>query len=114
MPPRGAALIYLLGDLLTVVLACLAIYWSLDPVLVSWQYGNMTNGLRVIRVWFLIAVPFGFTIMLLRLGQSIWRDVGDLRYGRPPRSEEHTSGLQSLMRTPFAVFCLKKTRHTPY
>src|SRR3546814_6890992 len=26
-----------------------------------------------------------------------------------PRSEEHTSELQSLMRNPYAVFCLKKT-----
>lgn len=83
LPPRGAALIYLLADILTVALACLAIYWSLDPVLVSWQYGNVTDGLRIIRVWFLLAVPFGFTIMLLRLGQSIRRDIGDLRTGRP-------------------------------
>src|SRR3546814_9226084 len=31
----------------------------------------------------------------------------------PPRSEEHTSELQSLMRTSYAVFCLKKkkTKH---
>src|SRR3546814_3466650 len=28
-----------------------------------------------------------------------------------PRSEEHTSELQSLMRIPYAVFCLKKTKH---
>src|SRR3546814_4478510 len=28
--------------------------------------------------------------------------------GRPARSEEHTSELQSLMRTSYAVFCLKK------
>src|SRR3546814_4311279 len=27
-------------------------------------------------------------------------------------SEEHTSELQSLMRNSFAVFCLKKKRHT--
>src|SRR3546814_2029406 len=27
---------------------------------------------------------------------------------RPPRSEEHTSELQSLMRISYAVFCLKK------
>src|SRR3546814_8931513 len=27
---------------------------------------------------------------------------------RAPRSEEHTSELQSLMRTSYAVFCLKK------
>src|SRR3546814_4841936 len=30
----------------------------------------------------------------------------------PPRSEEHTSELQSLMRISYAVFCLKKkTKH---
>src|SRR3546814_2464549 len=28
----------------------------------------------------------------------------------PPRSEEHTSELQSLMRIPYAVFCLKKKK----
>src|SRR3546814_1351614 len=31
---------------------------------------------------------------------------------RPGRSEEHTSELQSLMRISYAVFCLKKTKHT--
>src|SRR3546814_1467673 len=29
------------------------------------------------------------------------------------RSEEHTSELQSLMRTSYAVFCLKKNRNDP-
>src|SRR3546814_5382921 len=41
-------------------------------------------------------------------------DVGrrqriERRQGR--RSEEHTSELQSLMRTSYAVFCLKKKKH---
>src|SRR3546814_1252456 len=30
---------------------------------------------------------------------------------RQPRSEEHTSALQSLMRTSYAVFCLNKKKH---
>src|SRR3546814_4150112 len=30
----------------------------------------------------------------------------------PPRSEEHTSELQSLMRTSYAVLCLKKQKNT--
>src|SRR3546814_5929749 len=30
--------------------------------------------------------------------------------GRPSRSEEHTSELQSLMRISYAVFCLKKKK----
>src|SRR3546814_6805794 len=29
-----------------------------------------------------------------------------------PRSEEHTSELQSLMRISYAVFCLQKNKHT--
>src|SRR3546814_5801256 len=29
---------------------------------------------------------------------------------QPPRSEEHTSELQSLMRISYAVFCLKKKK----
>src|SRR3546814_1289837 len=31
-----------------------------------------------------------------------------------PRSEEHTSELQSLMRNSYAVFCLKKKKQQPY
>src|SRR3546814_3854245 len=31
-------------------------------------------------------------------------------FARPPRSEEHTSELQSLMRISYAVFCLKKKK----
>src|SRR3546814_5767012 len=34
--------------------------------------------------------------------------IGRLRRGR---SEEHTSELQSLMRTSYAVFCLKKNKY---
>src|SRR3546814_8615411 len=34
-----------------------------------------------------------------------------LRQGHQDRSEEHTSELQSLMRTSYAVFCLKKTKN---
>src|SRR3546814_7170723 len=34
----------------------------------------------------------------------------NLRSGLQPRSEEHTSELQSLMRISYAVFCLKKKK----
>src|SRR3546814_9030659 len=42
-------------------------------------------------------------------------DTGCLRPGAGyvlHRSEEHTSELQSLMRISYAVFCLKKKKHT--
>src|SRR3546814_5959030 len=37
-------------------------------------------------------------------------DALSRRIERPMRSEEHTSELQSLMRTPYAGFCLKKKK----
>src|SRR3546814_5280130 len=37
---------------------------------------------------------------------------GDETLRADPRSEEHTSELQSLMRISYAVFCLKKKTHT--
>src|SRR3546814_9393179 len=46
-------------------------------------------------------------------GGSYWRHIGypgDLAGGQRPRSEEHTSELQSLMRISYAVFCLKKKK----
>src|SRR3546814_4689703 len=43
-----------------------------------------------------------------------WRRVRIERprwpFSREPRSEEHTSELQSLMRISYAVFCLKKKK----
>src|SRR3546814_6196406 len=36
----------------------------------------------------------------------------DAAAGPVPRSEEHTSELQSLMRISYAVFCLKNNTHT--
>src|SRR3546814_9154739 len=44
-------------------------------------------------------------------GRRAYRSVADLP-GAPDRSEEHTSELQSLMRISYAVFCLKKKKHT--
>src|SRR3546814_8201649 len=38
--------------------------------------------------------------------------VGDAFAAGAARSEEHTSELQSLMRISYAVFCLKKKKHT--
>src|SRR3546814_10889675 len=39
-----------------------------------------------------------------------WAHVRSLRFADGPRSEEHTSELQSLMRISYAVFCLKKKK----
>src|SRR3546814_6189258 len=44
----------------------------------------------------------------LALGPAVSRRPISVRIGEVKRSEEHTSELQSLMRSSYAVFCLKK------
>lgn len=75
--------IYLFGDIITLILAVLAIYWSMEPVINSIHYGSVTHGLRISQAWFLAAVPLGFSMMLIRLIQAMIRDVRDIRDGRP-------------------------------
>src|SRR3546814_10660212 len=45
---------------------------------------------------------------------SLRRRCDAHRYSLSPRSEEHTSELQSLMRISYAVFCLKKNIPNTY
>src|SRR3546814_2886162 len=46
------------------------------------------------------------------ISHTFQRKIVRLRAARSPRSEEHTSELQSLMRISYAVFCLKKKKKT--
>lgn len=81
--PRVKALIYIFGDLVMFAVALVALYWSFETVLVSAKFGSVTHGLRMSQVWFLSAVPIGFSLLIFRLIQSFIRDINDLRYGRP-------------------------------
>lgn len=80
---RTKAALYLFGDLVMFAVALVAFYWSLETVLISAKFGSVTHGLRISQVWFLTAVPLGFALVLLRLVQSLIRDITDLRNGRP-------------------------------
>jgi TRAP-type C4-dicarboxylate transport system permease small subunit len=81
--PRVKALLYLFGDLVMLVVACFALYYSWESLMVSLKFGSVSHGLRVPMAWFLSAVPIGFILLLYRLQQSIRRDLSDLRNGRP-------------------------------
>src|SRR3546814_4862462 len=59
---------------------------------------------RILVYEFLEALPFEFEFMDIEVHDELNRALVDFR------SEEHTSELQSLMRTSYAVFCLKKKK----
>lgn len=81
--PRPKVLLYIFGDLVMFIVACIALYWSYEAVHVSAKFGSVTDGLRVSKVWFLMAVPLGFTLIIWRLLQSFRRDFHVLRTGQP-------------------------------
>ncbi|WP_120498993.1 TRAP transporter small permease [Roseovarius sp. EL26] len=83
IPPRAKALLYIFGDLVMFVVAVIALYWSYEAVHVSAKFGSVTDGLRISKVWFLMAVPTGFGLMIWRLLQSFARDFKSLRDGTP-------------------------------
>src|SRR3546814_2284584 len=52
-------------------------------------------------------------VVLRSIEQLSERAFERIRRERRPRSEAHTSALQSLMRTSYAVFCLNKKTNYP-
>ena len=81
--PRPKALLYIFGDLVMFIVALVALYWSIETVHISAKFGSVTDGLRISKVWFLMAVPLGFGLMIWRLLQSFQRDYRALRDGTP-------------------------------
>ena len=80
---RGRGIVFIFGDIVTLVLAVAAIYWSLHSVWTSIHFGSVTHGLRISLAWFLVAVPLGFAMMVFRLIQSIKRDFSNVMTGEP-------------------------------
>jgi TRAP-type C4-dicarboxylate transport system permease small subunit len=83
LSPKLKALLYIFGDLVMFGVAVIAVYWSFESVLVSAKFGSVTDGLRISKVWFLMAVPLGFALMIWRLLQSLRHDIHSLRTGQP-------------------------------
>lgn len=83
LSPRAKAALYIFGDLVMFGVAIIALYWSFETVHVSAKFGSVTDGLRISKVWFLMAVPVGFGLMIWRLLQSLYRDVNSLKNGTP-------------------------------
>lgn len=83
LPNRMKLILYIFGDIVTLILAFVSIYMSMESVLTSLHFGSVTHGLRISQAWFLAAVPIGFSMMVLRILQSLWRDWNDLKANRP-------------------------------
>ncbi len=83
VPAQYHVWLYMLADLATMAFAIVAFYYSLIPIVNALSFGNVTDGLRINRTFFLMAVPLGFAMTMMRLVQNFVRDWRDHRAGRP-------------------------------
>src|SRR3546814_1715029 len=107
--------------ILPLMAAAYAVYYLYTVADFPWE-AQMMGTFIAIAIWLLVG------LMVVRTALKVWRGDATLRatgLTRPQsklllrsafigltalRSEEHTSELQSLMRTSSAVFCLKKQK----
>jgi len=82
LPRRWHGYLYLFGEACTLVFAGFALYWSLETISTMLRFGSLAPALRISQVWFEAAVPLGFSMMTVRVLQSAWRDIQDIRAGR--------------------------------
>lgn len=83
VPERHHVWLYVLADVATIAFAVIALYYSMIPILTSISFDSVTDGLRINRTFFLVAVPLGFTMTMIRVLQNLVRDVKDHMAGRP-------------------------------
>jgi C4-dicarboxylate transporter DctQ subunit len=83
LPARRHGYVYLFGEACTLVFAGFALYWSLGTVATQVRFDALAPAMRISQAWFAAAVPVGFSMMTVRILQSAWRDIQDIRAGRP-------------------------------
>src|SRR3546814_1400698 len=81
-----------------------------EVLFLEWDFGNRDFGLIAARVK--DAKPDLVWVGDIGLEGNMLLDAMKKIDYVPPRSEEHTSELQSLMRISYAVFCMKKKNQT--
>src|SRR3546814_7552525 len=70
----------------------------------------LPNATARLRIGDGIQIRLGYAKSLRRPNFGALNPAVTLNHSNNPRSEEHTSELQSLMRISYDVFCLKKTK----
>ena len=81
---RAAGCVLLFSEVATLVFAGFALYWSLQTMGTMIRFDALSPALRVGQAWFQAAIPLGFSMMVVRVIQSMLRDIRNIRAGREP------------------------------
>ena len=80
---KKKAYLYITGEVITFIFAGLALYYSAEGVLLTIKFETLTSGLRISQAWFTFAVPFGLSLLMIRIVQRIYLDLKNLKNNLP-------------------------------
>lgn len=92
---RVRGYLYILSDLIMMLLAVYAIRYTLPLIQTSLEFGAKTQALRINRAFAQVAIPIGFSLMIIRVLQRTYRDVMDVRAGRELYTGEAVFNIES-------------------
>ena len=99
---RIIGFIYIFSDLCMLLFSYAAIELTVPVLIDSLRFGAITPALRVNRVYFLLAIPIGFSLAIMRILQSLHQNVRDVRAGRPVEKRGTVFGDEQIEETPAA------------
>jgi len=82
LPGRLQGLVYIIGEIATLVFAVIALRFTWETAGKLWQFEAATPVLRVSKLWAEAAVIIGFVLIVVRSLQMLRRDLADLVAGR--------------------------------
>lgn len=83
--PRGAQFACLCLDAaLWIIFASIVVFYTIEQVQLSYMNFAIVQGTdNVMQWWFYLATPFAWSLLIVRVLQNLWEDIGKLRSGEP-------------------------------
>lgn len=75
--------LYLFGNIVMLIFASYAIWYTIPLIETSIKFQAETQALSINRAFAQFAIPFGFTLMIIRILQRTYYDIRDIRAGDP-------------------------------
>lgn len=76
-------ILYILSDVIMLIFSLSTIYVSIPLIQTSLEFGAVTQGIGVNQAFFQFAIPFGMVLFTTRVLQAMYRDIIDVKSGRP-------------------------------
>lgn len=80
---RAEDYMYLFSNIIMLIFGAYAIWYTIPIIETSLEFNAQTQALGINRAFAQIAIPIGFSLMMIRIVQRTYYDIRDIRAGEP-------------------------------